>query len=146
MKKFLQAVLAMKEAAAVCYSAAMCILLVFLFCFGREEVPLSLLFSVLLASAAAGVLQVLAFTGLIIKKLAYGWRMLLFTIPFFIVLAATAAAFDWFPVERGAAWLWFGLEFIGIFALITIGLEFFYRLSGRKYDGLLGQYRKNRGK
>ncbi|MEG1061383.1 MAG: hypothetical protein RSD35_10175 [Oscillospiraceae bacterium] len=38
--------------------------------------------------------------------------------------------------------------FIGIFILvfiaITIGFEIYFRVTGRKYDGLLGQYKKQK--
>ena len=38
--------------------------------------------------------------------------------------------------------------FIGIFFLIflvmTVGFEIYFRITGRKYDGLIGQYRKQK--
>lgn len=38
--------------------------------------------------------------------------------------------------------------FIGIFFLIflvmTIGFDIYFRVTGRKYDGLIGQYRKKK--
>lgn len=144
MKRFLQVVIAMKERAALCYSGAMCMLLFFLFCFGQRSASLPMLFSVLLASAAAGVLQVAAFSELIVKKLSYGGRMLLFVIPYFVLLTAIGAIFDWFPVRNGWAWALWVIFFVA-FLFITIGFTCFYRRCGRRYDGLLGLYRQKKG-
>ena len=146
MKRFLQVAAAMKEAAALCYSAAMCILLLLLFCFGQQTVSVRLLFSVLLAGFASGALQVAAFSDLLIKKLAYGKRMLVFVIPFFILLTAIAALFDWFPLAYAGAWALFAGIFLAIFLVLTAAFEWYYHLTGRKYNGLLGQYRQKKGR
>lgn len=144
MKKFRKAVLAMKTAVCHCYCAAVCIYMTVGFCLGWERVSIAALFSLLLVCAAAGILQVLAFTELIIKGLAYGWRMVLFAVPFFAVLTAAALGFHWFPPEVGGAWITFAAIFLAIFVAVSAGFELYFRLSGKKYDGLLGQYRKKR--
>ncbi len=41
-----------------------------------------MLFSLLAVCIAAGTMQVVAFSDLLFKKLAYGWRMVVFAIPF----------------------------------------------------------------
>lgn len=146
MKRFFQTVIAVKESAALNYTAAMCIYLVFLALFRQTAAPLSTLFSLLLASTAAGVMQVVAFTDLFIKKLAYGWRMAVFAVPFGAVLAGVAAGFGWFPAESAGAWALFLVIFLVIFLGITAGIEVYYRLSGRKYDDRLDWYRRNREK
>lgn len=146
MRKFLQVAAAVKELAALCYTSAMCFYMFFLFIFRQETANLSVLFSLLLVCAAAGTMQVLAFSHLLFKKLAYGWRLVVFAVPFFTVLTAFAVGFDWFPTESVGAWVTFIAIFIVIFLFITAGIELYYRLSGRKYDDRLDWYRRNREK
>ena len=146
MKKFFQVVAAIKELTALCYTGAMCFYMFFLFVHQQEAVELSMLFSLLLVCIAAGTMQVLAFSGLLFKKLAYGWRMMVFVVPFFAVLTAFAVRFGWFPTESAEAWVTFIAIFIVIFLFVTAGIELYYRLSGRKYDDQLDWYRRNREK
>ena len=142
MKKFFQVVMAIKEGTAMSYTASMCFYMFFLFVFKQEAASLPMLFSLLLVCVAAGTLQVAAFTDLFIKKLAYGWRLVVFVVPFFAVIAAFAVAFQWFPTENVQAWLSFGVIFIIIFLVFTVGIEVYYWMSGKKYDRLLGLYHR----
>ena len=146
MKKFFQVVAAIKERTALCYTGAMCFYLFFLFVYKQEGADLPTLFSLLLAAIAAGTMQLVAFSDLLFKKLAYGWRMVVFAVPFFAVLTAFAVGFGWFPTERMEAWVTFFIIFLVIFLFITVGIELYFRLSGRKYDDRLDWYRRNRDK
>lgn len=142
MKRFLDIVMPMKTAACYCYCGTLCYYMAVAFFLGWEGISLSMLFSLLLVCVAAGGLQVLAFTDLVIKKLAYGWRLVVFVVPFFTVLTAIALGFGWFPSQEAGAWGLFALIFLSIFLIACVGFEIYFRLSGKKYDGLLGQYRK----
>ena len=144
MKKFFQVGVAIKELTALCYTATMCIYMIFLWMFEQETVQLSTLFSLLLVCIAAGTMQVAAFSDLLFKKLAYGWRLMVFVVPFGAVLTATAVICGWFPTDQTAAWVMFGVFFVLIFVAITGGIELYYRLSGRKWNDRLDWYRKNR--
>ena len=104
------------------------------------------LFSLLLVGVMSGLVQVVAFSGLLIKKLAYGWRMVLFFVVFGAILTAFAVGFGWFPVENAWAWVSFGVAFLLIFAAIAGGIEIYYRASGRRWDDRLDWYRRNRDK
>lgn len=146
MKKFFAVVLAIKERAALNYTAAMCIYLFFLWVFKQDGASLPMLFSLLVVGVASGVMQVVAFSDLFIKKLAYGWRMMLFFVVFGAIITAFAVGFGWFPVENAWAWVSFGVTFVLIFAAITAGIEIYYRASGRRWDDRLDWYRKNRDK
>ena len=90
MKKFFQVCTTIKEVTALCYTAAMCFYLFFQWVFKQETAPLSILFSLLLVCIAAGTMQVVAFSDLLFKKLAYGWRLVVFVVPFGAVLTAAA--------------------------------------------------------
>ena len=146
MKKFFQVCTTIKEVTALCYTAAMCFYLFFQWVFKQETAPLSILFSLLLVCIAAGTMQVVAFSDLLFKNLAYGWRLVVFVVPFGAVLTAAAVGFRWFPTGQAGAWVLFGLFFALIFAAITGGIELYYRLSGRKWDDRLDWYRRNRDK
>ena len=146
MKKFFEVVLAVKERAALNYTAAMCFYLFFLWVFKQEGASLPMLFSLLLVGVAAGLMQVVAFSDLLIKRLAYGWRMILFFVVFGAIITAFAVGFGWFPVENVWAWVSFGVTFLLIFAAITAGIEIYYRASGRRWDDRLDWYRRNRDK
>ena len=146
MKKFFQVAAAIKETASLCYTGAMCFYLFFLWMFQQETAGLPILLSLLVVSVAAGTMQVAAFSNLFIKKLSYGWRMVVFVVPFFGLLTAFAVGFDWFPTGSAGAWVTFIAIFIVIFLFITVGIELYYRLSGRKWDDRLDWYQKNRGK
>lgn len=145
MKKFFDVVVAVKERAALNYTAAMCIYMFFLWVFKQEGASLSLLFSLLVVGVAAGVMQVVAFSDLLIKKLAYSWRMALFFVVFGAILTAFAVGFHWFPADQAGAWVIFGVIFVLIFAAIAAGIEIYYRASGRKWDDRLDWYRRHKG-
>ena len=144
MKKFFQVGTALKERTALIYTGAMCFYLFFQFLYKQETAPLSVLFSLLLVSMAAGGMQLLAFSDLVIKKLSYAWRLVVFAIPFGALLTGFAVTFHWFPTENPGAWITFGAIFVVIFLFCTAGFELYFRLSGRKYDDRLDWYRKNR--
>ena len=146
MRKFFDVVIAVKERAAMNYTAAMCIYLFFLWVFRQDGAPLPMMFSLLLAGAAAGLMQVVAFSDLVIKKLAYSWRMVLFFVVFGAVLTAFAVGFQWFPTDQALAWVSFGVIFVLIFAAIAAGIEIYYRASGRKWDNRLDWYRRHKDK
>ena len=146
MKKFFQVVMAIKECTALCYTAAMCFYMFFWWVYKQETAEVSVLFSLLLVCIAAGTMQVVAFSDLLFKKLAYGWRMMVFAVPFFAVLTAFAVGFGWFPTENAGAWVTFVVIFIVIFLAITAGIELYYRLSGRKWDDKLDWYRRSKEK
>ena len=131
MKKFFDVVIAVKERAALNYTAAMCFYIFFLWLFKQEGASLPMLFSLLVVGVAAGLMQVVAFSDLVIKRLAYSWRMVLFFVVFGAVLTGFAVGFGWFPADQAGAWLMFGGAFVVIFAAIAAGIEIYYRASGR---------------
>lgn len=145
MKKFFQVGVAIKELTALCYTATMCIYMIFLWMFEQETVQLSTLFSLLLVCIAAGTMQVAAFSDLLFKKLAYGWRMVLFFVVFGAILTAFAVGFGWFPTGSVGAWVSFAVIFVLIFVAIAGGIEIYYRASGRKWDDRLDWYRRCKG-
>lgn len=143
MKKFLRFVMEWKTGACFLFTGTVILYLVFCLILGETTVTVPLLWTLVLVSAAGTLIQTLCFTQLILKRMRYTWRLTLFCLLFFPVLAVVAWAFQWFPMEEGH-WLVFIGIFLLIFVVMTAGFEIYFRATGRRYDGLLGQYRKER--
>ena len=58
------------------------------------------------------------------------------------LLTVIAVTFGWFPASRPGAWLLFLGIALAVFAAMTLGFELYFRIAGRRYDGMLGQCRK----
>ena len=144
MKRFVEGVLKWKTAACLMYTATMVIYLVFCLVFGNREVSTSMLWMLLLSCVCATLIQGICFSNWIIKKLRYTLRSILFVTLFLPVLSLIAWKGQWFPTENGGSWVIFVGTFFGTFILMTIGFDIYFRITGRKYDGLLGQYRREK--
>jgi len=144
MKNFAEAVHEWKTAAAMMFSASIVLYIVITLFLGESLVPVAAIISLLIVSGIGTFLQFLAFTGRIIKKMRYSARIVVFAVPFLVVLLISAFLFNWVPVGEALPWL----VFIGIYLVVLIGgtiaYEIYYHAMGKKYDGLLGQYRKQR--
>lgn len=139
MKKLIQIIIPIKTAA--CYSFTVMMLFYALYAwFAGFGITPQITLSFLLISFVGGVLQCVAFSSLVIKKLSYALRLCVFVIPFFLCLLLCARFFTWVPMGVTGAWLVFFLIFAVIFIVMTVFFELYFRLTGRKYDGLLGEY------
>lgn len=144
MKKFLKGLVEWKTSACLIFTAAILIYLLFCLFFNTHEVPTTMLWGLFWVSAAGSLIQAVCFSNWIIKKMRYTWRSVLFVALFLPLLSLAAWKLNWFPTERAGAWAVFIGVFFLIFIVMTVGFEIFFRLTGRKYDGLIGQYRKQR--
>ena len=63
---------------------------------------------------------------------------------FLPLLSFTAWKMEWFPTGQLGSWALFIGMFFLIFIAMTVGFEIYYRAAGKKYDGLLGQYRRQK--
>ena len=142
MKNFLEGVAEWKTWAALCFSGAMVLYLVVALFLGQSEIAIYEIISLLIVASGGTFFQYLAFGPRIIKHMRYSLRMVVFALPFLALLGATAYFFEWFPRASSGHWL----TFIGIFLLafvgMTVSFEVYFRVTGKKYDGLLGQYRQ----
>ena len=102
---------------------------------------LVMVFELLGLSVGATLLQFVCFSGKVIKKMRYSVRMLVFSIPMFGVAGLCAVLFRWFPIQDPWAWISFAAFYLLGFIGITLGFEIYYWATGRKYNGLLGQYK-----
>lgn len=144
MKNFFESVLEWKSAAALMFSGSVILCAIIMSFMGQRAVPVATLASLLILSSVGTLIQYIAFGNRAIKKLRYTLRMIIFIIPFFALLMINALCFHWFPAENIHSWLLFSLIFVAIFLIMTIGFEIHFRITGKKYDGLLGQYRQRK--
>jgi len=144
MKNFFKTVMEWKIIAALVFSVSIIICVIITLITGATAIPISTVISLLIVSSVGTFIQFFAFSDRIIKKMRYTIRMIVFTVLFFVMLAINAIYFEWFPIENSIFWLTFIGIFFAIFIVMIIGFEIYYRAMGKKYDGLLGQYRKHK--
>ncbi len=142
MKKFIGFLTEFKTWLCLCFTASMVIYTVCSLLFGNKTIECKAVFQLLGIAAGITLLQYLCFTEVIFKKLRYSLRMLIFLAPTLGLLSLFAAVFHWFPLDRLGAWAVFLLAGFLIFAAISAGFEIYFWAAGKKYDGLLGEYRK----
>ncbi len=112
--------------------------------FSQGTLPQGMVWQLLLLSAAATLLQFAFFSGKVVKRLSYLWRMVLFAALMLAVVSACAVGFGWFPVADARSWLFFVGLFLVLFAAISLAFEVGFRLRRRVYDDALGRYKKGR--
>ena len=144
MKRFWKGITEWKTGASLMFTAAMFFYLFFSWMYGNQTVPTSLLWTLLLVSIAGSLIQGICFSDWVIKKMRYTWRSVLFVALFLPTLALAAWKGEWFPMEEAGAWAIFLGMFFLIFIVMTIGFDIYFRITGRKYDGMIGRYRKEK--
>lgn len=144
MKKFLKGLVEWKISACSMFTAAVFFYLLFCLIYRTEQVPAALLWGLFWVSAAGSLVQAVCFSDWIIKKMRYTWRSILFVVLFLPMLAFAAWKMEWFPTDKVWSWVLFIGIFVLIFLVMTIGFDIYYRVTGRKYDGLIGRYRKEK--
>lgn len=144
MKRFLKGLVEWKISACVLFTAAIFIYLFFSLIYGNRQVATATLWGMFWVSAAGSLLQAVCFSDWIIKKMRYTYRSLLFVVLFLPALAFAAWKTDWIPAGHTGSWMAFIIIFFVIFIVMAIGFEMYFQITGRKYDGLIGQYRKSK--
>lgn len=144
MRKFLKGLLTVAKNCCISFTLSVVIYTAVSACYGVFQISAAIVFELLALSVAGCVLQVLVFTNLVMKKMRYSLRMLLFFVPFLLILTGFAVAFEWFPMEYLSAWLMFFGIFVVFFILSTLVFELVFYAAGKKYNGLLGEYKKKK--
>ena len=142
MRNFVDGVVEWKSTTAMMFSASVVLCVVAVLLMGETSVPIPVLLSLLVASGGGVFLQMFAFTSRFIRKMRYTARMIVFVLSLAGLLAVNAWFFRLFPVDGDINWLIISGIFLIVFVGGTIAFELYYRAIGRKYDSLLGQYRK----
>lgn len=146
MKKFFKGVMEWKTAVCFLYTGCMVIYLVLSLLLDNREATVAYLWTLLLACAAGALIQGVCFSDWIFKKMRHTRRSLLFVALYLPVLSLVAWKANWFPADEAGAWLVFLAAFFATYIVMTVGFDIYFRIAGRKYDGLLGQYRREKEK
>lgn len=141
MKRFLEFVSEFKNWACLCFTAEMCIYVLCSLAWGEKKMDCAVVLEFLGIALIVTLLQYICFSGKVIRKMRYSLRMLVFALPLLGILSLCAVLFQWFPSNQFSYWLIFVGTFLLMLLLITLGFEIYYLAAGKKYDGLLGQYR-----
>lgn len=144
MKNFFKGVVEWKIHICLLYTAAMFFYLVFSTIFGSGEISVKNLWTLLILCIVGALIQSLCFSTWVFKKMRYTRRGLLFVLLFLPPMSLAAWKMEWFPAERAGNWILFVGIFFLIFAVIALGFDIYFQITGRKYDGLIGQYRKSK--
>ncbi|MEG0911709.1 MAG: hypothetical protein RSF70_09030 [Ruthenibacterium sp.] len=144
MKNFLKHTLEWKISTCLVFTASVIFAMLITFCFGGKSLSLLTLFALMLMSMYGAFLQAALFSDWIFHRLSYTLRILLFVAFYLPILMLCGIFCKWFPLGNPLGWLIFCGVFMLIFVGMTVGFEVYYRVQGKKYDGLLGQYRKQK--
>lgn len=142
MKRFLEGVLEWKSYVCMMFTGSVMVFWLAACILRWEGIPLTVLAQLLLLSIIGSLLQGLMFTEWVFKTMAYPVRLLMFAVIFITVLSVFAWKGQWFPTEKFGSWLVFAGIFLVIFVIMTAGYEIYFRIAGKKYDGLLGKRQK----
>ena len=146
MKSFWRGLLAWKTGVCLAFTGASVIYLIIAALMGERTVSILTLMGLLVVSVAGTAIQYLCFASPRTEGWRYSLRLGLFALLFLPLLSACAWVFRWIPAEYPSAWLIFFGLFLLAFVVMTAGFEVYYRIAGKKYDGLLGESKRERGK
>lgn len=130
----------------LCVSFTVAVLVYTAFDFPKETMRRAAVYELLLICVAATLLQYVFFSGKVVKRLSYLWRMVIFSLVLLPIVAACALAFQWFPADQVANWIVFLGCFLGGYLVIALVFEVGFRLRRRVYDDALGRYKKDQKK
>lgn len=142
MKRFLLLTAAFKSIACMVFAGQVMVYVVLGSFFGLTNIAFSFIWQFFFISVASALLQIFAFSELVIVNMKYTGRLFIFMVPLYLILSALAVVFNWFPISA-ASWLLFtGLFFI-ITGIITAAFEIYFKVTGKKYNQLLEVYKSS---
>ena len=115
--------------------------------FAGEESKQGIMYcwSLLGACVCTAALQFVFFTPVIIKRMAYPLRLLLFGICLYAVLAILAVTMGWFPTDMVGAWASFTISYLVALAVATAAFAAKHRREERILNEKLNEYRRSNG-
>lgn len=147
MKQFMQNMMQWKTYASLMFTGVTMVHTLIQLFFGNRSIDPMVIISILIVSALGALIQYVAFTDVVLKNVKYAIRLIIFAIPFFLLLLGAALLFNWIPGTMDTGYIIsFTVIFIIVFTGMTIGFEIYFRITEKKYEGLIGQYRKKNGK
>lgn len=141
LKKLLSGII---KGTAYGFTAMMMVFAIISLFFGQGGISVYFILQIWFVAIVCAVLQGLFFTNIIIKKMHYTFRVILFSVPFLLFLVAVAYFCRWFPVENIISWAIFFASFIFCFVFMIVFFEIYFKITGKKYDGLLNEYKRKK--
>lgn len=113
--------------------------------FAGEESKQGIMYcwSVLGACVCTAALQFVFFTPVVIKRMTYPLRLLLFGACLYVVLAVLAVTMAWFPIGMVGAWASFTVTYLVMLAAATAAFAVKHRREERTLNEKLDEYRRN---
>jgi len=143
MKKLFEVSVAIKSVAAMVLAGQIFLFVIIGSFFGLSSMDFSFIWQAIAIAAITAIIQYIAFTEDVIKKMRYSLRLVVFSIPLYAILAAFAVIFRWFPANI-YTWLTFTLIFLVIFGAMNAAFEIYTKVTGKKLNESLNAYnRKN---
>ncbi len=94
------------------------------------------------AMLIACLLQIVFFTPLVFRSMAYGPRIGLFGLSLYLILSLFAIGFDWFPADSIGAWVSFTVIYLIILAIMTVLFTGLYRRKAKRLNDSLQKYKE----
>lgn len=145
MKKFMATVFECKTLTGLSFMASMLIYTIIALLFGERTVELMRIIQIFGLCVAVTLLQLTFFSGKVVKKMRYSYRMLLLLLFLLPLVTGAAILFRWVPAYP-SAWIAFYIVFFVLYLGITVAFEIGFWVAGKNYDGLLNEYKAKKKK
>lgn len=139
MKKFLEYATSFKAYSCMNFTGFMIAWVAVALISSMDSISISMILQGMLIAVVVSLIQMISFTELAFRKMSYGGRLTFFAVVTLTILSAFAVLFKWFPLDKIGYWLGFVVIFLVIFTAITIGFSIYFKITGKKYDELLGK-------
>jgi len=113
---------------------------------GVDGLSYQTIFKVLLLAAVNTGISLCINVTKIFAKMMLLWKMALVMFSCLVATSVLAAAFRWIQRDSITAWLWFVLTFSASFVLAAAVTIIKVKRDEKKYNDLLSNYKKERGK
>ena len=143
MKDYLKAIMEWKIYFPLIFCVSVIIYMIIMLFLGEDSISISILFSLLLVSIIGTFILPLCFTDRILKGEDYIARIIYFDLLFLCPLLIIALLFQWFPREPEYFWA-FVIIYFSAFVVTLASFETYFLITRKKYNGLLGAYRRTR--
>ncbi|MEE0059648.1 MAG: hypothetical protein UE295_02340 [Acutalibacteraceae bacterium] len=137
MKKFIKR---LPQEVSHIFSIMMVVFLVSALMNGVENISVYKIAQLFAIAVLGGMLLLIAFSDIFIKKVLYIVRICIFIVPFFFVTLIFALTFSWFKSLNIITWVWFIGIFLFCFALSVVIYLVTTKIKGKEYTEKLIEY------